>query len=508
MYRIFIVDDEPFIIEGLYDIVDWASFEMEIVGQAANGQEALEALKSVRADILITDISMPLMNGLDLIRAVREFQPELKFIILSGYDEFGYLKEGMALGIENYLLKPINLKEFKATLSTVAEKLNESRADYKLNEHSISILRDNVMHRWLRNQIAPQEFQERAGFLGIVINKPLTQVALLRSEQRLAEAFPVVLEVLHGIPGVIPFQDMDGDIVLVHMLSEYQRGKEAAEAIHRQLLATPALAAYEQLYLSIGSVQETEDNAALSYTQAKRAQEYFMLFPEHSYICYEDLQERQEEANLEFPVNWEEDLKLIMAKDTEGLLQRIDDNFEQLRRVEGITPQLIQDIATEWLIRFKMQLKEIRHAEEPEFFKEGLHKIRATSSIADWADILKEAAVYTIDALIRDVKSPVVQQVLNHIHQSYSEDISLKTLGTQYNIHPVYLGQLFHKEVGESFTEYINKYRIEKAKEQLRTSPLKVHEIARNVGYWETGYFYKQFKKHVGISPTEYKGLV
>lgn len=101
-----------------------------------------------------------------------------------------------------------------------------------------------------------------------------------------------------------------------------------------------------------------------------------------------------------------------------------------------------------------------------------------------------------------------MQQVLNYIHESYNEDVSLKTLGAQYHIHPVYLGQLFHKEVNESFTEYINKYRIEKAKELLRITSLKVHEIALKVGYWETGYFYKQFKKHVGISPTEYKGLV
>ena len=101
----------------------------------------------------------------------------------------------------------------------------------------------------------------------------------------------------------------------------------------------------------------------------------------------------------------------------------------------------------------------------------------------------------------------LLRQVLHYIDQSYNEDISLKTLGALYNIHPVYLGQLFHKEVNQSFTDYINWYRIEKAKELLKHSPMKVQEIARCVGYWETGYFYKQFKKYVGISPTEYKGL-
>ncbi|MNJ40257.1 HTH-type transcriptional activator Btr [compost metagenome] len=162
----------------------------------------------------------------------------------------------------------------------------------------------------------------------------------------------------------------------------------------------------------------------------------------------------------------------------------------------------------EWLIRFKMLLQKITHTEEPELYKGGLSQIRRTSTVAGLIEMIKEAAAMTVGLLDRDVKSPVVQQVLNYIHDSYNQDLSLKVLGSMYNIHPVYLGQLFHKEVDETFTEYINRYRIEKAKELLRTTNLKVQEIARNVGYWETGYFYKQFKKYVGISPTEFKGLI
>lgn len=507
MYRVFVVDDEPFIIDGLYDIIDWSGLGLEIVGQAENGQQALDALRTVRADILITDISMPVMNGLELIRAVQEIQPMLKAIILSGYDEFGYLKEGMALGIENYLLKPINLEEFRATLVTVAEKLNESRAERELSAHSISILKDHVMHRWLRDQIHPQEFKERAAFLGMDIDKPLVLAALLRPEHSHAAVFQTAVEALSGSGSLILFQDLDGvDIVLLHLLSEYQRGKEEAEQVHKRLL--DVLSGFQPLRLSVGSVEELQGGASLSYVHAKKAQEYFMLYPERDVIYYEELKEAGDSVLQKFPLKWEEDLKLILSKDKQTLLARIDQCFEQLRQLEGITPELLQGISMEWLIRFKLQLREIRHTEEPELFAEGFNRIQSFTSIGELCGIIKEAAVLTIDSLLRDVKSPVVHQVLTYIHDSYNEDISLKMLGAQYNIHPVYLGQLFHKEVNESFTDYINKYRIERAKEQLRTSPLKVHEIARNVGYWETGYFYKQFKKHVGISPTEYKGLV
>ncbi|WP_438348618.1 response regulator [Paenibacillus sp. FA6] len=505
MYKVFIVDDEPFIIEGLYDIVDWAQLGLEIVGQAENGLDALNALKVIPTDILVTDISMPMMNGLDLIRAVREFQPDLKVIILSGYDEFGYLKEGMTLGIENYLLKPINLEEFKATLNMVVEKLNVSRVKYTLNEHSMMILKDNVMHRWLRNQIKPQEFQERVDLLGLVVNKPFVLVSLFRPEHSNAQVFESVMNHLGSRPGIIPFRDMDGDIVLLYNFDDPELGKDEADKTSHELMSI--LSPYQTLHLSLGSVEDMEAGAPRSYNNAKKAQEYFMIFPEQNILRYDDLRDKQANTERSIPMDWNEYNKLIMAKSKEELLVCIERDFGSMQQIEGISPGLLQDVAMEWIIRFKMQLEEIRHVDEPELYKNNFDKIRTTSSLEELIDIMKEVAEITVDSLARDVKSPVVQQVLRYIKESYNEDLSLKTLGAMYNIHPVYLGQLFHKEVNETFTDYINWYRIEKAKELLKLTQMKVHEIARSVGYWETGYFYKQFKRYVGISPTEYKGL-
>lgn len=241
MFKVFIVDDEPFIIEGLYDIVDWAKLGMEIVGHAENGAIALEAMKVTPADILITDISMPVMSGLDLIRHVRAVHPELKVIVLSGYNEFDYLKEGMALGIENYLLKPINLEEFKGTLRTVAQKLNVNRSELALNEQSMRILRDNVMYRWLQDQISPKEFQERADLLGIELDQRYVQVSILRAGHSMAEVFDSVMNQLSSSENVVPFRDMDGDIVLVFNADDVSSCKEDAERIsdNLRLLLSP-----------------------------------------------------------------------------------------------------------------------------------------------------------------------------------------------------------------------------------------------------------------------------
>ncbi|WMT41420.1 response regulator transcription factor [Paenibacillus sp. D2_2] len=506
MFKVFLVDDEPFIIEGLYDIVDWAELGMEIVGQAGNGLEAFEALKHIPADILVTDISMPKMNGLDLIRQIRESQPELKVIVLSGFNEFDYLKEGMMLGIENYLLKPINIEEFKATLNTVAEKLNASRRSLNdLSEQSIMILKDHIMYRWIRNQINPQEFQERADLLGIHLDKHYVLVSLLRSKESSQSLFDAVLHQLWGKEGVIPFCDMEGNIVLVYNFDDLEEGLEEAKLMNQQLMGV--LLSFRPLQMAIGSIQEMEEEPFLSYTHAKKAQEYFMIYPEQDILHYDQLKDHQDNAERSIPMNWSEYSKLIMARDTAGLIAHIDEDFGTLRQVQGISPRLLQELAMEWIIRFKMQLEEIRHDEEADLYKDQFARIRTTFSVEELVQIMYEVVEITVESLTNDMKSPVVQQVLHYIDQSYNEDISLKTLGALYHIHPVYLGQLFHKEVNQSFTDYINWYRIEKAKELLKHSPMKVQEIARGVGYWETGYFYKQFKKYVGISPTEYKGL-
>lgn len=507
MYKVFIVDDEPFIIEGLYDIIDWGSMDLEIVGHAENGKAALDALATRPADILITDISMPVMNGLALIRGAREtLNAELKVIVLSGFNEFDYLKEGMRLGIENYLLKPINLEELKATLANTISKLNEAKASIDFNEQSIRILRDNIMYRWLMNQIDPAQFGERAELLGIRLDTPYVAVAIIGIAQLQKETLDWMASRSddHG-QFMIVFSDMEGNIVLVFKLRDRKSGlQEAAELLQRFRAEWPGK---EQPKLSLGSAERLED-AALSYANARKAQEYFMIYPDRDFIRYDELPSGQGANQQRFPLEWAEYAQLIMAKEKEELLSRIDEDFAQLQKRDGLTPADIRDTGMELAVRLKMQLEEIRHDEETQLFQGSFDQLRQAASLDQVVEMLKEAAGLTVDSLIRDVKSPIVQQVLNHIKDAFNEDLSLKKLGAMYNIHPVYLGQLFHKEVGETFTEYMNKYRVEKAKEMLKNTQLKVHDIAANVGYWETGYFYKQFKKHVGISPTDYRGLL
>ncbi|MCQ6559212.1 response regulator transcription factor [Paenibacillus mendelii] len=505
MYNVFIVDDEPFIIEGLYDILDWSEIGLTITGHAENGRAALEAMKGVPVDILITDISMPVMNGLELIREARVMFPELKVIILSGYNDFKYVKEGITLGVENYLLKPIDIDELQETLKGTTRKLGTNRMQRALAEFDVRIIRDNVLFRWLTWQISPGVMLERAELLNIDLSRPYMMAVLVRTDAEAVDASEEFERFFSDTPGVIPLHNVDGELVLIFTMDEPDQEIPGIE--ERLLQARSVLQSPSVVRISLGSIEPLE-TAAISYTNAKRAQEYFFLYPERELIDYSQLPSGGGETVSRLPIDWPEYAKWIVAKDKEKLFTRIQEDYTHLRSLNVVSPKVVQGITLELLIRFKMELEEIRHVNQPDLFKAGFERVMNAETIDELADAVKEAADMTIDALVRDVKSPIIQQVLHHIHAHYAESLSLKALGQEYNIHPVYLGQLFHKETNETFTEYINKYRIEKAKELLKDSRLKVHEISRQVGYWEAGYFNKQFKKYVGISPTDYKGLL
>ncbi|THF73566.1 response regulator transcription factor [Cohnella fermenti] len=581
MFNLFLVDDEPFIIEGMMDLIDWPAYGLELVGSAENGRDALERIRQTPVDILITDISMPLMNGLDLIRRAREFRPELKAIVLSGFNEFDYLKEGMQLGIENYLLKPINVKELQDTLRNTTDKLLSSRTDARLQRHNVQIMRDNTLYRWMNGAISKSELAERAELLGLSLEAPYGFVALLRrgpAEQPEAQGTPDAGGVrefqgtsdaegmrevqgtldAEGVPealaeqeaqealldrisaafegsrSVMPFRDLDGDIVVLAELrakeadrtelarelkrlaapglsgaaSVAEGAEEAGEA--RKPFPTPATAdgaGESPVRLSLGSVHPLLASISESYREAKKAQEFFMIDPERDWVDYEDTVPLKKAELGEFPIEWETYAKLLVARDKEKLAELIAADFERIRQFEGMTPALLQEVALELIVRFKMELKAIKHTDEPELFEGGIGQANSATHYAELSDAVRQVAERCADSLALDARSPVVRQVLHEIEQHYAAELSLKALGARFHIHPVYLGQLFQKEVGESFTEHINKYRIEQAKKLLKTTPLKVHDIARQVGYWETGYFYKQFKKFVGVSPSEFKGL-
>lgn len=175
MRNVLLVDDEPLIVEGMQSIIDWNANHMQIADTARNGVEALAKLDGLSVDLVITDIMMPQMTGLELIREIKVRSPLTKFIILSGYEEFNYVREGITLGVENYLLKPVNIDELEATIKHMQHDWECEEIRQIQMDQSWRILRNNILQRWANETIDAKEFRERAA-----AGNPLDQVKLQR----------------------------------------------------------------------------------------------------------------------------------------------------------------------------------------------------------------------------------------------------------------------------------------------------------------------------------------
>ncbi|CAM4038432.1 response regulator transcription factor [Paenibacillus alkaliterrae] len=523
MRKLFIVDDEPFILEGLSSVIDWEEFGIKLSGKASDGRDAFEALKQSGVDILITDIRMPEMNGLELIRRLKPLYPDMKFIVLSGYNEFDYLREGMRLGIENYLLKPINIKELTETVSSTVQKIENADRYAYLNRNQLDILRNNVLNRWLTGKFDPLELKNRLQLLEIPTDNSFYTVAAIKTvqdingsssrsmlwEQENGDVYSLCREQAERTDSCFCFNDLDGDIILIFTGSDahYEQPKALALLSHIRNELKQSLGV--QVLITLGSQESSYLDVSQSCHHAKRLQEYFLTNAEDEIVRYDQMLGDALRFPESITVDWFEYEQLLHSKDKQALYDYIDELFAKLQSMDAISPGQIHNCAIDLILCTKQAVKEnkLSHELAASSYKQLFTALFRAHTIGQLAAHVKWIAGTAVDYLSTqdDEFSPVVKQVMHQIQTRYADELSLKTLSLTFNIHPFYLGQLFQKETGESFSDYLNSYRIKIAQKLLRTTAMKASEISKHVGYWEPGYFYKQFKKYTGVSPAKYR---
>ncbi|MEK0317319.1 helix-turn-helix domain-containing protein [Cohnella sp. 56] len=644
MYNVWIVDDEPFILDGLAGIVDWTSMGLSLAGQAEHGLDALEQIDEAQAqvDILITDIAMPEMDGLALLRELKRRCPELRAIVLSGYNEFDYIKEGMNIGIENYLLKPINLEELRETLIHTVEKLNRARIE-RLSRDQVGLLKDNILYRWIAGRIGREQWQLRSEFLGLRLAAPAVCAAIVRLadagmpdrgalQQRIRERTEAFVRPL-GLPHLC-FQNTDDDTVL--LIGAQGTSADELDGLMKRLeaLATElgdVIARHEALdgepggpdarddraaggargaagradarddgaagdalgtagradarddgatgdargaavradvrddgaaggargtavradarddgaaggasgaavradvrddgaagdargtagradartiampraVIAAGSLEPGFEQAPDSYRHALLALEYALLYPTEPVLAYSRLAGL---SGSDYAPAADADTyaRLVLAHDMSRLSTQIEDDFDAFARLEGMKPEQLRHGALEMVMQLKKLLKDAPPGHPAyQSYHDAVNRILSSASLEQLKESVLGMAKAVSEALgEREETSPVVRQILKQIESACHKEYSLKTLAQEYRVHPVYLGQLFQKETGQTFSDYLNRLRIGRATELMLATPMKMQEIAEAVGYWDTAHFYKHFKKYVGVAPAQYR---
>ncbi|MCO0598626.1 response regulator transcription factor [Peribacillus sp. FSL K6-1552] len=497
MYNVFLVDDEPFIIEGMRALVPWEDYGLKVVGEASNGSEAIKKLETCHVDILLTDIMMPIMDGLELISTLKERHPNTKYIVLSGYEEFEYVKKGMKLGIENYLLKPVNEQELISTLENSIEKLEKSTN----NEEAYTILRDNTIWRCLNQDIDAKEWRERVELYSLEFDGQNLAVVLMQisdGEHENSSFFRKRVEELFQSVCII---NPDGELILLVSFNCEDGLKKKLDELN-MLFAGYVSGKY---HINVGSFVCSTSELYKSYQRAKELSSYRLVLKESGLIT-DELTKQYTQASLSTSNELDDLKRYIVGSEQEKAFLWIKGAFDEINKsTKKVAPTIIRGFAIEIVTSIQKDVSS--HANDQTV---GIVKrILEAYSIGILVDIL----IDFIEGIFRTLeqksehRSPIIQSVVQYIQEHFYEELSLKTLSYKFHINSIYLGQLFQKETGLVFSEYINHLRLEKAKQLLRGTHLKAGIIGKQVGYSDSAYFYKQFKKAVGITPSAWRTM-
>ncbi|MBP1990937.1 response regulator transcription factor [Paenibacillus eucommiae] len=520
MYKALIVDDEPGILKGLIDIVQWEDYGIEIIGQANNGADALSIIEAWNINILITDIKMPVMNGLELIKQARVLNRYLKIIILSGYDDFALVKEAAMHGIENYLLKPIIRDELSLTLLNISEKIeNEVTQQIQLRSGAL-ILRNNIINRWLTNSISSANLVERADILQIDISSRQYLVCLVKVvfQENDDPSFKNMInygsenicnELLSPLCKTITVTDSNGYLVLIIHTNQPHFDYKKLQDLLKKCQNYINKFFKREVFIAMGSAEKENQLVHQSYANALHLMEYNLILPPNTIVDYAQMNQIDKRDPDKINANYEIFKQHISSKNKDGATGFIVDIYEQIAKKTGISPITVQNISTEMLFHIlgvlnanKIDPATLFEIQDNLFVQ--LLKMKNLEELSTWLQII---VLKSIDKLKYEEasKNPLIQRVLDHLEIHYADNISLKTLSSAFNVNAAYLGQMFIKEKGNTFSSYLNGKRIESAKDLLQNTKLDLKEIAEKVGYVNQSYFNNIFKKITGIYPTKYR---
>ena len=515
MYRVIIVDDEPMIRRGLRETIEWDSLGLEVAGEAADGVEALRLVRAIRPEILITDIRMPGMDGLELIQEVRKLNYEVKITILSGYSDYSYLKTAIRLGVDNYLLKPIDNDELISNLkNAVGEIEREAVIDLQIRQGS-ELLRSNTLRRLVNGNISPEELREKAEFLKLSLyaeSYVCAVCALSRQipSDRREKLFRALMgDVADGAAGdrLMPFIDADGNLAL---LAACDGSPDDRIQLQRTLELVVTRAAREgepTLMIGVGQPAERLEDIPRAYQSAKESLEYGAFLKNSGVIWYDGVPEATLPVHAYDRIDLEKLKGFIRRGDPKGLKDYLDRELTAMTAEAAPSVNQVRNLLMHIAVRTTDCFREIyggmnAFREPRDFDYAQLFTLRRFSDMRAWLFRLCDELFGRNESVLGRSAS-VVGFAIAYINQHYREGVTLKQVAAECHINTSYLGQVFHKETGSAFTDYVNALRIAEARRLLNNPTLKVYEVAEQVGFTDYHYFLKIFKKVTGITPSD-----
>lgn len=535
MINALLVDDEPGQVSEMAAIIQKIMPEFK-VHEATSGNMALEYVASKPIDVMITDIRMPLMDGLELIQNIVTLQQNILIVILSGYGEFQYAQRAIQLGVFEYLVKPISKKSLETLLgrihNVIAQKKEELEGEKQLQkkwETSQTVYKEHLFNKWIRNDLCGSERMELSDSLPMAGQAMIFVTKIENYKKRMQLLQPEEIEhwlhryktmisrtlgeSCHSASFVHETQN-DTIVTLLHWDKEHPFFENGLfdRKLHELIENSKCELG---MNIAIGVSNPSNDYAESihkCFEQAMSALDFSYYSDCASLSSYSQMQAAIENHR---PFNMYELENKLTTELKNGNISKINtilnDTFDQLyhKRI-WIRPDQLKEYFV-YIALHMMKIIQIPEDKRPNRLMEQMTaRINGCDNYSElrrtMKDIMENLTNYWVD---QDVNKNhlLIQQCKKYIDEHYKEELSLDMLAQKFYFNPSYLSNLFKMYAGMSYSEYLTTVRIEKAQNLLRQSSSKVYVIASEVGYSDATYFIKIFKKKVGVSPYKYRHL-
>lgn len=535
MYKVLLVDDEILVRDAIRENIDWNSLGFMLVGDCQNGKEAKTFVDEHEVDVVLTDICMPFMDGMELSEYLFHNYPEISIIIFSGFEEFEYAKKAIQYKVSEYILKPVTAMELSGVLTGLHNKLeqqknqeskiNELKKGFKTYKKNVSYIRSKMLSCLVMGTQKTTTVLAELAEIGITLETSSYRIVsvemdvyselyevdeTLKKESALM-AFAVENisnEIIHNYNMGLAFQTTDNR---VYLLIQTNKPKESMSII-RKMCEEIQSCIYNAMKLSVscgmGIYVKNVEDIHLSYDSSMEALGYRYVLGDGTILDME-----LERAKLDREVDITEELDFLskVIKTSDHVM--VDRKFEEifnlikgnivgkgracfyLQQIIGQISDTLTEIDGNAALHTEKRNELSNQIVQVKTYKEAHEKVRAYT----------HEAVELISTMNRSSGSKIALSAMDYIKKNYNDpDLSLNDICSYLSISTSHFSTVFKEEIGATFMEVLIRIRMEKAKELLAQTTLKNYEIAERVGFGDPHYFSIAFKKMTGKSPTEY----
>ncbi|MFD3260130.1 response regulator [Paenibacillus lentus] len=527
MYKVLIVDDEHFVRYGIKAMIDWESMGFDVVGEASNGMEGLLAFEELEPDVVITDIKMPVMDGIEFVRQVRALDRQVKLILLTCLDDFEYAQKAIRLGITDYLIKsdimPKDLEQVMMNLKTVLDEAqyaaghSAGRQAHESNQDSVTkeALLMGLAHGTISEANVTEQKLQAAGLSPVRTPLILLYIGIddlekLRSHHTEDEIIMLHTKGIEVIRKACSLDSEDNEIIsgTTGVWSVLLKGisGEAAEELAQRLISRFSDKLGLSITLGVSSLFHSLLELRNAYLQAEHRYR-LKLFLGCGIVIGQEFVYETEHAENPVPMMNKKLNDYLYSLDSEAMQQYLVDTFDHAKA--RLDYEGVHLISIELLLNLTNMYLELSHDQEwlyerkKELFDQ-IKQLETLEEIISWFVQIYEELIRKMRAVYSSDQGSVAKAI-QYIEQNYDQDLSLQVLSQYVHLSKNYFSNLFKREMGEGVIDYITKVRLDRAKALLRNTDLRSSEIGTLIGVSDSKYFSKLFKKMTGATPSEYR---